>query len=185
MRIISGSLGRRRLHPPDNLPVRPTTDMAKESLFNILNNLIDFEDISMLDLFAGTGSIGFEFVSRGSSEVCAVDTNHACIAFIEKTAIEFKVMTMKTYHADVFSFIQHTLKKFDVIFADPPFDSNATSSLPDKIFAKNLLLPDGLLVIEHPREVDFSKHPHFSQHRQYGKVNFSFFTAEEAEGNEK
>ncbi len=178
MRIISGSLGRRRLHPPDNLPVRPTTDMAKESLFNILNNLIDFEDSRMLDLFAGTGSIGFEFVSRGSSEVCAVDINHVCIAFIEKTALEFKVTTMKTYHADVFLFIQHTLKKFDVIFADPPFDSKATSSLPDKIFAKELLLPDGLLIIEHPREVDFSQHPHFSQHRNYGKVNFSFFTAE-------
>ncbi len=175
MRIISGTLGRRKLHPPENLPVRPTTDLAKESLFNILNNLIDFEDIAMLDLFAGTGSIGFEFVSRGAREVCAVDINAGCARFIEKTATEFHVDTMKTFQTDVFSFLKHTLKKFDVIFADPPYDMPNIITLPDIIFEKQLLLPDGMLIIEHSREIDFIAHPQFSQHRNYGKVNFSFF----------
>ena len=175
MRIISGTLGRRKLHPPENLPVRPTTDLAKESLFNILNNLIDFEDIAMLDLFAGTGSIGFEFISRDAREVCAVDINAGCARFIEKTATEFRVDTLKTFQTDVFSFLKHTLKKFDVIFADPPYDMPNISTLPDIIFEKQLLLPDGMLIIEHSREIDFKAHPQFSQHRNYGKVNFSFF----------
>ncbi|MEI6123140.1 MAG: RsmD family RNA methyltransferase [Bacteroidota bacterium] len=182
MRIISGTLGRRKLHPPETLPVRPTTDLAKESLFNILNNLIDFEDIAMLDLFAGTGSIAFEFVSRGAAQVTAVDSNLRCIDFIAKTALEFKVTNLKTSQTDVFKFINHTLQRFDVIFADPPYDMPNIPTLPNRIFEKELLLPDGLLVMEHSREHDFSAHPHFSQHRSYGKVNFSFFEASEMKG---
>ncbi|MCK9612857.1 MAG: 16S rRNA (guanine(966)-N(2))-methyltransferase RsmD [Bacteroidales bacterium] len=176
MRIISGYLGGRKLHPPANLPVRPTTDLAKESLFNVLNNLIDFDNLKILDLFAGTGSISFEFVSRGCSEVTAIDMNHKCVSFIIRTCQELKIENLRAYRNDVFSFINHSNKKFDVIFADPPYDLNNIHSIPDLIFSKNLLFPDGLLIIEHPKNIDFSLHTSFSQHRNYGKVNFSFFS---------
>jgi 16S rRNA (guanine966-N2)-methyltransferase len=174
MRIVSGKLGGRKLRPPENLPVRPTTDLAKESLFNILNNLIDFEDLIVLDLFTGTGSISFEFISRGALEVFAVDTNIRCISFIEKTATEFKVDNLHAFQSDVFLFLKHAHKKFDIIFADPPYDLTNIPAVADLVFDKQLLNPEGMLIIEHPREVDFSKHPNFSQKRTYGKVNFSF-----------
>jgi 16S rRNA (guanine(966)-N(2))-methyltransferase RsmD len=178
MRVISGSLGGRKLRPPENLPVRPTTDLAKESLFNILNNLIDFEELTVLDLFAGTGSIAFEFVSRGAIEVFAVDTNMNCTAFIDKTAIEFRVDNLHAIKSDVFSFLKHTHKKFDIIFADPPYDLKNIPAVAELVFANQMLNPDGLLIMEHPREVDFAQHPNFSQKRTYGKVNFSFLKAE-------
>jgi len=177
MRIISGTHGGRRLHPPVNLPVRPTTDLAKESLFNILTNIFDFEGTSVLDLFAGTGSISFEFVSRGSAEVTAIDQDNRCVSFIIKTCEEFKIDNLKAYRSDAFSYIKHSLKKYDLIFADPPYDLESIAEIPEKIFERNLLKPDGLLIIEHSRDHDFSKHPKFSQHRKYGKVNFSFFNA--------
>ncbi|HNW88779.1 MAG TPA: 16S rRNA (guanine(966)-N(2))-methyltransferase RsmD [Bacteroidales bacterium] len=177
MRIISGKYGGRRLHPPVNLPVRPTTDMAKESLFNILSNTIDFEGMSVLDLFAGTGSISLEFVSRGCAEVTAVDKDSKCVSFLIKTCEEFKIDNLRAYRSDVFSYIKHSIKKYHIIFADPPYDLKSATELPDKIFEKELLMPDGLLIIEHSRDHDFSKHPKFSQHRNYGKVNFSFFEA--------
>jgi 16S rRNA (guanine(966)-N(2))-methyltransferase RsmD len=179
MRIVSGHLGGRKLRPPENLPVRPTTDLAKESLFNILNNLVDFEELSVLDLFTGTGSIGFEFVSRGAVEVFAVDTNNKCISFIDKTAIEFKVDNIHAIQSDVFMFLKHANRKFDIIFADPPYDMTNIAAVADLVFEKQLLNPDGLLIMEHPREVDFTRHPHFSQKRTYGKVNFSFLKAGE------
>jgi 16S rRNA (guanine966-N2)-methyltransferase len=179
MRIISGKYGSRRLHPPANLPVRPTTDFAKESLFNILNNIIDFEGLNVLDLFAGTGSISLEFVSRGSSEVTSVDKDSRCISFIIKTCEEFKIDSLKAYRSDVFAFIKHSIKKYDLIFADPPYDLSSINTIPDKIFEKTLLKPGGILIIEHSRDIDFSKHPDFSQHRNYGKVNFSFFKADD------
>lgn len=174
MRIISGRMGGRKLRPPDYLPVRPTTDLAKESLFNILNNLIDFEETTVLDLFTGTGSIAFEFVSRGAVEVLAVDTNHKCISFIDKTAIEFKVDNLHAIQSDVFTFLKHAHKKFDIIFADPPYDLKNIPAIADLVFEHQLLNPQGLLIIEHPREIDFSQHPAFNQKRTYGKVNFSF-----------
>jgi 16S rRNA (guanine966-N2)-methyltransferase len=174
MRIISGSLGGRKLRPPVNLPVRPTTDLAKESLFNILNNWVDFEELTVLDLFTGTGSISFEFVSRGAIEVFAIDTNNKCIGFIERTALEFKVGNLHAFQSDVFSFLKHTHKKFDIVFADPPYDLKNIPEIAGLVFEKQLLNPGGMLIIEHPREIDFSQHPAFSQKRTYGKVNFSF-----------
>ncbi len=174
MRIISGSLGGRKLRPPVNLPVRPTTDLAKESLFNILNNWVDFEQLTVLDLFTGTGRISFEFVSRGAVEVFAIDTNNKCIGFIEKTAVEFKVDNLHAFQSDVFSFLKHTNKKFDIIFADPPYDLKNIPAIAPLVFEKQLLQPEGMLIIEHPREIDFSNHTAFLQKRTYGKVNFSF-----------
>lgn len=175
MRIVSGSHRSRRITPPNGLPVRPTTDLAKESLFNILNNRIDFEEISVLDLFAGTGNISYEFASRGAREIMAVELNPKCVAFIEKTAevLEFKILSV--VRTNVFTFLPVMKRQFDLIFADPPFESEDIDKLPDLIFNNKLLADDGWLVIEHPRNVKFQNHPNFTEHRQYGKVNFSFF----------
>jgi len=148
-------------------------------LFNILNNLVDFEELNVLDLFAGTGGISFEFVSRGAIEVLAVDNNKHCLGFIDKTAIEFKVDNLHAIQSDAFLFLKHAHKKFDIIFADPPYDLKNIPEIADIVFDKQLLNPEGLLIIEHPREIDFSKHPFFSQKRTYGQVNFSFLGAGE------
>ncbi len=175
MRIIAGSLKGRRLVPPANLPVRPTTDMARESLFNILNNYVDFDDMAVMDLFAGTGAISFEFVSRGVKEVTAIDVNVACTDWMKKACQQFKVENVHVVRADVFDLLKRAYKKFDIIFADPPYMLESIPQLPDIIFDKDLLTDDGIFILEHPAEYDFSDHPHFWQHRQYSRVNFSFF----------
>ena len=175
MRIISGKYGRRIIHPPKNLPVRPTTDLAKESLFNILSNKIDFEDKLALDLFAGTGSIAFEFASRYCQAVTAIDKNFQCIQFIKTAAADFGMDKLQVIRADVFRFIQTSSKKFDVIFADPPYALENIETISRLVFENELLNPDGWLIVEHPREIDFSEQQHFVEHRKYGKVNFSFF----------
>ncbi|MBQ3580911.1 MAG: 16S rRNA (guanine(966)-N(2))-methyltransferase RsmD [Bacteroidales bacterium] len=175
MRIISGSLKGRRLNPPTNLPVRPTTDMAKEGLFNILNNYVDYEDCAVMDLFAGTGSITFEFVSRGAKEVTAVDINGPCTDFIKSSATRLNVKNLHVVRADVFDLLKRAYKKFDIIFADPPYAHESLAQLPDVVFEKDLLTDDGIFILEHPKEYSFAEHPHFWQHRNYGKVNFTFF----------
>lgn len=175
MRIISGSLKGRRLNPPANLPVRPTTDMAKEGLFNILNNYVDYEDCDVMDLFAGTGSVALEFVSRGARTVTAVDINGPCTDFMKQSAARFSVSNMHVVRADVFDLLKRAYKRFDIIFADPPYAHEQLRQLPDMIFDKGLLCDDGIFVLEHPREYDFTGHRHFWQHRAYGKVNFTFF----------
>jgi 16S rRNA (guanine966-N2)-methyltransferase len=179
MRIISGSHRSRRIIPPNGLPVRPTTDLAKESLFNILNNRIDFEEISVLDLFSGTGNISYEFASRGAREILAVELNPKCAAFIEKSIEVLGFNMMKVVRTNVFILLPVIKKQFDLIFADPPFESEDIDKLPDLIFNNSLLAPDGWLVIEHPRDVKFLDHPNFTEHRQYGKVNFTFFRNKE------
>lgn len=175
MRIVSGTHKSRRITPPTGLPVRPTTDMAKESLFNILNNRIDFEESTVLDLFAGTGNISYEFASRGAKEVLCVELNPKCIAFIQQTAEKMGFKGISVIKTNVFALLPMLRRKFSLIFADPPFDSDDAQKLPDIIFAQKLLAPDGWLVIEHPRKMKFAEHPNFSEHREYGKVNFSFF----------
>ncbi len=176
MRIISGTHKGRRINPPLNLPVRPTTDMAKEGLFNILNNSIDFEDLNVLDLFAGTGNITFEFASRGAAAVTAVDLNFKCVDFIKKTAKEIGFETVKPVRFDVFRFLKSSSKSYDLIFADPPYDLEGIELLPDLIFEKEWLNKNAWLIIEHSRGIDFARHKYFSQKRNYGKVNFTFFT---------
>lgn len=175
MRIIAGSLRGRRLNPPTTLPVRPTTDMARESLFNILNNYVDYEDCAVMDLFAGTGAVSLEFVSRGAREVTSVEINNQCTDFIKATATQLGVKNLHVVRADVFDLLKRAYKKFDIIFADPPYALEDLPKLPDLIFGHDLLTEDGVFVLEHPREYSFEEHPHFWQHRNYGKVNFTFF----------
>ena len=175
MRIITGKYRGKQIHPPANLPVRPTTDFAKESLFNILNNLVDFEELRVLDLFAGTGSISYEFFSRGSSLVTAIDRDPHCVAFINKTAGILNAENLEAVREDAFQFLKHPFGRYDLVFADPPYDMEGIDTLPDLVLSCCILYPDGLFILEHSRDHDFSKHPNFSQHRKYGNVNFSFF----------
>lgn len=175
MRIIAGSLKGRRLNPPTTLPVRPTTDMARESLFNILNNYVDYEDCSVMDLFAGTGAMSLEFVSRGAKDVTAIDINNQCTDFIKSSALQFGVKNLHVVRTDVFDLLKRAYKKFDIVFADPPYALEQLPQLPDLIFERDILTEDGIFILEHPREFQFVDHPHFWQHRNYGKVNFTFF----------
>lgn len=183
MRIIAGLLKGRRLNPPTSLPVRPTTDMARESLFNILNNYVDYEDCSVLDLFAGTGAVSLEFISRGVKDVTSIDVNAQCTDFIKDTARQFNINNIHVVRFDVFDLIKRAYKKFDIVFADPPYALENLSKLPDLIFEHNLLSEDGIFILEHPREYQFDEHPHFWQHRNYGKVNFTFFAQKLDEDN--
>ncbi|MBO0340082.1 MAG: 16S rRNA (guanine(966)-N(2))-methyltransferase RsmD [Bacteroidota bacterium] len=179
MRIISGKYKGKRLTAPKKLPVRPTTDMAKEALFNILNNRFYFDELKVLDLFSGTGNISFEFASRGTEKITAVDGFQGCVRYISKTAeaLEFSINTVKS---DVFKFLQRTTEKYDLIFADPPydFDTEQFLNIADLVFEKELLLEDGLLIIEHSDQTDLSEHPKFSEQRKYGGSIFSFFEVE-------
>ena len=176
MRIISGKYKSKRISAPKNLPVRPTTDMAKESLFNILNNLYYFENISVIDLFAGTGNISYEFASRGTETIYAVDANYGCIKFINQTSKELD-LNINTYKSDVYKFLEKTPLKSDVVFADPPYDFEASQFLKiaDLVFEKKLLNEDGILIIEHSKHTDLTEHPKHSYDKRYGGNVFSFF----------
>ncbi len=175
MRIVSGKYKRRIISPPKNLPVRPTTDMAKESLFNILGNLMEFNDKVVLDLFAGTGNISYEFVSRGCRSVTAVDLDFGCVRFIKQTAEKLEMNELNVVKQDVFRFTSISKGKYDIIFADPPYKLENISEMSNSIFDNELLANNGWLIIEHPKEVDFSSKENFVEHRKYGSVNFSFF----------
>jgi len=175
MRIISGSHRGRRIITPTNLPVRPTTDLAKEALFNILVNRIDFEETKVLDLFAGTGNISFEFASRDCPEVTAIENNFRCIEFMKKTTSQLSFTTLRVIRSDVFQFIRQNRKTYDLIFADPPYEMEGVAELPGLILKSNMLHPEGLLIVEHDKKVSFKKYSELMETRIYGKVNFSFF----------
>ncbi len=175
MRIVSGSKKGFRLNPPKNITARPTTDFAKESLFNVLNNRVDFEELSVLDLFSGTGGISFEFASRGARSITVVELSAQHAAYIRKTAKELDFQSIYLIQGDVFKFIKSCGQKFDLVFADPPYDLPALDTLPDFIFEHELLKPEGVFILEHPARKSFANHPHFAEHRHYGNVNFSFF----------
>jgi len=175
MRIIGGSLKGLRLNPPKSLPVRPTTDLAKEALFNILLNQIEFEGIKVLDLFSGTGNISLEFASRGASEVISVDRSIHCVNYLKDTSRQHKLTQIKTYREDVFKYLNVETEQYDLIFADPPYDLNRIPDLPKVIFEKNLLKPDGLLIVEHQSLQNLGNHPAFVEQRKYGHSSFSFF----------
>ena len=175
MRIVAGTLKGRRLNPPANLPVRPTTDMAREGLFNILNNYVDFDECMVMDLFAGTGAMSVEFISRGAREVTAIDINNACTDYIKSEAQRLELRNLRVVRADVFDLLKRANRKFDIVFADPPYALEGLEKLPDLVFERQVLTDDGIFILEHPREYQFEEHPHFWQHRNYGKVNFSFF----------
>nr|WP_321235250.1 16S rRNA (guanine(966)-N(2))-methyltransferase RsmD [uncultured Psychroserpens sp.] len=176
MRIISGQYKGRRITAPKKLPVRPTTDMAKESLFNILNNQYYFDDISVLDLFAGTGNISYEFASRGTEQITAVDENFGCIKFINETSDSFE-MNISTIKSDVFKFLEKTQQQHSIIFADPPYDfpTEEFAKIPSLVFQNKLLEDDGLLVVEHSKHTDLSHLDHYSHSKSYGGNMFSFF----------
>lgn len=178
MRIISGKYKGRKLNPPANLPVRPTTDMAREALFNILNNYYDFEEIRVLDLFCGTGTLSFEFISRGSTDVTAIDMNARCLDFIRKTADHIGMEGLHTLKADAFRFLDHTSSQWDIIFSDPPYIMKESLLIPGIVFEKKLLKENGRLIIEHPKEISFAKEKGFVEKRSYGRVQFSFFENE-------
>lgn len=175
MRIISGKYQRRIIHPPGNLPVRPTTDLAKEALFNVLNNHFDFEGLNVIDLFAGTGNISYEFVSRGAKEVVAVDSSFKCVEFINHTIELLKADTLKAVRADVFRFLAYCRPGFDIIFADPPYDMEGIEKIPRLVFERDLLAAGGWLILEHPADKHFKEHPAFLEERKYGRVHFTFF----------
>lgn len=176
MRIISGKYKGRRITAPKNLPVRPTTDMAKEALFNILNNHYYFDEISVLDLFSGTGSISYEFASRGTEDITVVDSDFGCIKFINDTSKDFE-MPIKTIKSDVYKFLESYKTKSTIIFADPPysFSIEEFSKIHELIFQNELLEIDGILIIEHSKHTHLSNLPHFEYSKNYGGNVFSFF----------
>ncbi len=178
MRIISGKHKGKRLVAPKKLPVRPTTDMAKEGLFNILNNRFYMDGLKVIELFAGTGNISFEFASRGSQEITAVDSHSDCVQYISKMAkeLDFPIIPLKS---DVFKFLERTKEQANIIFADPPynFEDARFHRIVELVFEKNLLLEDGLLVVEHSSQTNLSESAYFSEERKYGGSVFSFFEA--------
>jgi 16S rRNA (guanine(966)-N(2))-methyltransferase RsmD len=176
MRIVSGEHKGRKIIAPKKLPVRPTTDMAKESLFNILNNLYYFDEISVLDLFAGTGNISYEFASRGTEQIISVDKDFGCTKFISETS-ETLEMPIQVIKSDVFKFLESSNQKFSVIFADPPynFDLELFSKIPELVFSNNLLEDDGVLIVEHSKHTNLSGLENYSHSKSYGGNVFSFF----------
>ena len=175
MRIISGEYKSRRFDVPKNFKARPTTDFAKENIFNVIGNLIDLEGASALDLFAGTGSISFELVSRGCREVVCVEKDPVHYAFIKKVKDELKTSQLVTVKADAMKYIASVNRTFDFIFADPPYAFTELPQVPEYILSHHLLNLSGVFVMEHPKEYNFSHLPGFSQQRVYGAVNFSVF----------
>lgn len=179
MRIISGSHKGRHLTAPKNLPVRPTTDFAKEALFNILRTRLYFDEITVLELFAGTGNISFEFASRGVPTITSVDSNYGCIQYISKIAEEFS-FPITAIKSEADKYLERTSVKFDIIFADPPYDFDIPQfeNIVRLVFEKELLDEEGMLIIEHSKENDLSALPNFSEARKYGGSVFSFFSLE-------
>lgn len=176
MRIISGTHKGKVIFPDKNFRARPTTDFAKENLFNVLNNYIDIEGAVVLDLFSGTGSISYEFASRGAERIVSVELNYNHYSFIKKTIVQLGFKNINVFKTDVFIACKKLKgQSFDIIFADPPYDLEKIMDIPAAIFDNELLASDGLAIIEHPGTVDFSSAPFFSEHRQYGSVNFSIF----------
>jgi len=176
MRIISGKYKGRKLVAPKKLPVRPTTDMAKEALFNILNNQYYFDEISVLDLFAGTGNISYEFASRGTDNITCVDQNYGCIKYINETAESFE-MSINTIKSDVFIFLENHQQPYTIIFADPPYEFPVEefAKIPELVFQNNLLEENGLLILEHSKHTDLSGLAQYSHSKSYGGNMFSFF----------
>ncbi len=175
MRIIGGDHKGRIVKPPAGLDLRPTTDLARESLFNILSNRLYFEELKVLDLFAGTGSISYEFISRGASLVHAVEIKPRHAFFIRQTSQEYNMTRLKVYISDARKFIGRLSFKYDLIFADPPYDLKWLPDIPSMIFDNECLAQNGLFILEHPKDYDFSNHTHWYEHRKYGSVNFTFF----------
>ncbi|MDX2415031.1 MAG: 16S rRNA (guanine(966)-N(2))-methyltransferase RsmD [Bacteroidales bacterium] len=180
MRIISGKHKGRRFSPPSSFKARPTTDFARESLFNILSVRYDFEGMAILDLFAGTGIIGLEFYSRGAEAVTLIEINRKHANFIRKNIDTLEADGVKIIQANIKDYLKRSKENFDIIFADPPFDLPWLDTIPDLVLQSGILSKGGLFIIEHPKKHNFAAHTSFSEQRHYGSVNFSFF---ESKGN--
>lgn len=180
MRIVSGSFKGKRIVAPGKLPVRPTTDFAKESLFNILNNHYHFRGLRVLDLFSGTGNIAYEFASRGAESILCIDAHMECIKFINKTSKELE-MPIETIKSDVKKFLSKASGSYDIIFADPPYDFSQEdlNTIPSQVFEQKLLKPGGCLIVEHSKKISLADVPDFSEERNYGNATFSFFFKEQ------
>lgn len=178
MRIIRGKYGRRRFDVPHNITARPTTDFARENIFNVIENIIDLEDKTALDLFAGTGAISFELLSRGCSKVTAVEKSSIQINFIRTVAQKLGDTNLRLIRGDVFKFIASAKESYDFIFADPPYDLPDFGKIPELILQSNLVGDGTIFIIEHSKAYDFSGLPNFLEHRAYGSVNFSIFRIE-------
>lgn len=176
MRVIGGRLKGIRLNPPAGLPVRPTTDTAKEALFNILYNRFDLETISVLDLFSGTGNISVEFASRGAAEVCSVDLDSGCYNYLKSIIKQYQLDNIRPYKADIFKFLENENRQYDIIFADPPYDMPRMNMITPIIFSRNLIKKGGCVIIEHPSLKKLDNDPHFMEQRKYGSSAFSFFS---------
>ncbi len=176
MRIIRGKFGRRRFDVPTNITARPTTDFARENIFNVIENMIDFDDEpTALDLFAGTGAITFEFLSRGCSEVTAVEKASTQYNFIRRVAAELKVDNLDLIKGDALRYVSSCRRQFDIVFADPPYNLPDFAAIPAMVLESAILKPGSIFIIEHSRNHDFSSLPHFTRHLAYGSVNFSIF----------
>ena len=175
MRIIRGKYGRRRFAVPTNITARPTTDFARENIFNVLENTIDFEGKSAIDLFAGTGAISFEFLSRGCRDVTAVEKAPTQQRFMLKVAAELGADNFTLVKGDVLRFIATCPRRFDIIFADPPYDMPGFEEIPGLVLGSALVGEGTTFIMEHSKKYDFSSLPGFSDHRAYGSVNFSIF----------
>lgn len=181
MRIIGGASGGRRIQPPAKMPhTRPTTDIAKGGLFNILENNLDISALKALDLFGGTGSISYELASRGASDITVVEKDPAMAAFIGKTALSLGITALKTVKMDVFKYLQQCTEKFDLIFADPPYMMETLDQLPLLVFERELLQPEGWLVVEHTQHGKFKDYSYYRSERNYGATVFSIFINREA-----
>ena len=178
MRIIRGKYGRRRFDVPSNITARPTTDFARENIFNVLENIVDFEGLEALDLFAGTGAISFEMLSRGCASVTCVEKSSIQYNFIKKVKDTLRDENLIMVRGDVFRFLESATRKYDLIFADPPYDLPDFAEVPERILASKMLKEDSIIVIEHSKKYDFSHLPYFYEHRVYGSVNFSIFRME-------
>ncbi len=175
MRIISGTLKGILIEAPKGLPVRPTTDRAKESLFNILENKLHIEQLEVLDLFSGTGNIGYEFVSRGAAKVTAVDNHFKCVSFIKSMKLKHRMEQLEVIKKDAFQFIKSSQNKYDLIFADAPYAHPQLIQIPELVYQHQLLKPGGLLIVEHESLLSFKQHQGFTEERVYGQSTFSFF----------
>jgi 16S rRNA (guanine966-N2)-methyltransferase len=175
VRIISGIFRGKPIRPPANFKARPTTDFAKEGLFNILANQYDFEELDVLDLFSGTGSISYEFASRGARSVLALEMVPSHFRFIRETVKELDLDQVSVIRADVFKYLKRPSQSFDIVFADPPYDHPGLAELPDLVLSGEIMHNDGVFILEHPGSFSFTAHPHYHEHRKYGGVNFTMF----------
>ncbi|MFV0365162.1 MAG: RsmD family RNA methyltransferase [Mangrovibacterium sp.] len=175
MRIIGGKHKGRIFNLGKRFKHRPTTDIAKEGLFNILQNKLDFEDLSVLDLFSGTGNISFEFASRGCTNITAVELSFQHVRIIQDIMKDLNEKQIKPVKANVFKFCEKVGKSYDIIFADPPYELKQLADIPNLIFDNNLLNPGGIFILEHPKDYDFSDQKAYTETRKYGSVHFSFF----------